>query len=98
MNASVSIQVLPKVSSDKEVIRIVDEVIEYIKSTGLSYYVGPTETAIEGDFDTLMEVIKQCNLLVIKAGASKVSSYIKLNYAPEGGVLTIEEKVSKHHS
>lgn len=98
MNASVSIQVLPKVSTDEEVIRIVDEVIEYIKSTGLTYYVGPTETAIEGDFNTLMDVIKQCNLIVIKAGAPKVSSYIKLNYAPEGGVLTIEEKVSKHHS
>ena len=36
-----------------EVIRIVDEVIDYIKSTGLSYYVGPCETSIEGDYDQL---------------------------------------------
>ena len=40
MNASVAIQVLPNVQDDDEVIRIVDEVIDYIKSTGLHYYVG----------------------------------------------------------
>ena len=41
MNASVAIQVLPTVTDEAEVIRIVDEVIDYIKSTGLNYYVGP---------------------------------------------------------
>ena len=39
MNASVAIQVLPNVQDDEEVIRIVDEVIAYIKSTGLNCYV-----------------------------------------------------------
>ncbi len=32
MSASIAIQVLPKVDSDQEVCRIVDQVIEYIKS------------------------------------------------------------------
>ena len=50
MNASVAIQVLPSVQDEEEVIRIVDEVIDYIKSTGLNYYVGPCETSIEGDY------------------------------------------------
>lgn len=35
MNASVAIQVLPTVASDEEVVRIVDEVIAYIKSTAI---------------------------------------------------------------
>ena len=48
MNASVAIQTLPEVKNDEELIRIVDEVIAYIKSTGLKCYVGPFETAIEG--------------------------------------------------
>ena len=39
MKASVAIQVLPDVSNEDELIRIVDEVIAYIKSTGLNYYV-----------------------------------------------------------
>lgn len=97
MNASIAIQVLPKVDSDQEVIRVVDEVIAYIKSTGLNYYVGPCETSIEGDYDELMDIVKECQKVAIKAGAKSVSAYVKINYRPEGEVLTIEEKVTKHH-
>ena len=97
MNASVAIQVLPKVNDDNEVIRIVDEVIAYIQSTGLNYFVGPCETSIEGDYDQLMEIIKECQKVAVKAGAKSVSAYVKINYRPEGEVLTIEKKVTKHH-
>ncbi|MBQ9936272.1 MAG: thiamine-binding protein [Lachnospiraceae bacterium] len=97
MNASVAIQVLPKCENDEELIRIVDEVIDYIKSTGISYYVGPCETSIEGDYDELMEIIKECQYVAIKAGAKEVSAYVKISYRPEGEVLTIERKVTKHH-
>ena len=97
MNANVAIQVLPKVDTDEEVIRIVDEVIAYIKSTGLSYYVGPCETSIEGDYDELMDIIKECQKIAVKAGAESVSAYVKINYRPEGEVLSIEKKVTKHH-
>lgn len=97
MNASVAIQVLPKADSDEELIRIVDEVIAYIKSTGLSYYVGPCETSIEGDYDELMEILKECQHVAVRAGAESVSAYIKVTYRPEGEVLTIEKKVAKHH-
>ena len=97
MNASVAIQVLPKVDSDEEVIRIVDEVIAYIKSTGFNYFVGPCETSIEGDYDKLMEIIKECQKVAVAAGAKSVSAYVKINYRPEGEVLTIEKKVTKHH-
>ena len=97
MNASVAIQVLPKTNDDNEVIRIVDEVIAYIRSTGLNYFVGPCETSIEGDYDQLMEIIKECQKVAVKAGAPAVSAYVKINYRPEGEVLTIEKKVTKHH-
>ena len=97
MNASVAIQVLPKVNSDEETIRIVDAVIDYIKSTGLSYFVGPCETSIEGDYEELMDIIKECQKIAVKAGAKSVSAYVKINYRPEGEVLTIEKKVTKHH-
>jgi len=98
MNASVAIQVLPHVDSDEEVIRIVDKVIDYIKSTGLNYYVGPCETAIEGEYLELMEIVKNCQLIAIEAGCPKVAAYVKINFSPEGGVLTIDQKVTKHHN
>ena len=46
-NASVAIQVLPKVLEQEETRRIVDAVIAYIASTGVRYVVGPFETTLE---------------------------------------------------
>ena len=83
MNASVAIQVLPSVEGE-DVIRIVDEVIAYIKSSGLNTYVSP------------FEIVKECQLICIRAGAPSVMSYVKINYKPDG-VWTIEKKVKKHH-
>ena len=97
MNASVAIQTLPEAQNDEELIRIVDEVIAYIKSTGLKCCVGPFETAIEGDYDELMDIVKECQYIAIRAGAPSVLAYIKVDYRPEGDVLTIERKVTKHH-
>lgn len=94
MNASVAIQVLPKVEGE-ETPRIVDEVIAYIKSTGLNYVVGPFETTIEGEYDRLMEIVKQCSLICVQAGAPSVMAYVKINYNP-AGVWTIDEKTLKH--
>jgi uncharacterized protein YqgV (UPF0045/DUF77 family) len=97
MNASVAIQVLPEAANEEELIRIVDEVIAYIKSTGLNCSVGPFETTIEGDYDELMDIVKECQHIAVKAGAPYVASYIKVVYRPEGDVLTIEKKITKHH-
>ncbi len=98
MQASVAIQVLPGVQDTDELVRIVDEVIDYIKSTGLNYYVGPFETTIEGEsYDQLMDIVKECQHVAIRAGAPSVSAYVKVAYKPEGGVLTIDQKVTKHH-
>ena len=56
MNASVAIQVLPTLP-DKELVPVVDKVIEYIQSQGLKTVVSPFETTIEGDYDKLMEIL-----------------------------------------
>ena len=99
MTASVAIQVLPKTDSDEELIRSVDEVIAYIASTGLRYEVGAYETTIEGtDYDQLMDIVKECQHVAIRAGAPKVSAYIKVEYEPEGEILTIDKKLSKYQN
>ena len=98
MKASIAIQVLPAAANSDELIRIVDEVIAYIKSSGLHCHVGPFETTIEGDdYDQLMDIVKECQHVAIRAGAPSVSAYVKVVYQPEGEVLTIDRKVTKHH-
>jgi len=94
--ASIAIQVLPKTASGEEVLRIVDKVIAYLKSTGLKVFVGPFESTIEGDFDRLWEIAKECQLICIREGAGSVSAYIKTVYNPTEGVWGIEMKTAKH--
>lgn len=98
MKANIAIQILPQTLDEDEVVRIVDAVIDYIRSTGLSYYVGPCETAIEGDnFEELMEIATKCTQIAVETGSVPVASYIKTSYKPDGSSLTIEKKTSKHH-
>lgn len=97
MSASIAIQILPKVDSDAEVCRIVDDVIAYIASRGLHYHVGPFETTIEGaSFDELMDIARTCMNVAVRSGAPKVSAYIKAVYQPEGEILTIDQKIGKY--
>ena len=97
MKASIAIQVLPSASTNDELIRIVDEVIAYIKSSGLHTHVGPFETTVEGDdYDQLMDIVKECQHIAIKVGAESVSAYVKVTWRPEGEILTIDKKIKKH--
>ena len=97
MKTSIAIQVLPAAPNTDELIRIVDAVIAYIQSTGLSYHVGPFETTLEGDdYDRLMDIVKECQHVAIRAGAKKVSAYVKIVYQPQGELLTIEKKTGKY--
>ena len=99
MSASIAIQVLPQTNDDQELCRMVDEVIAYIAATGLKYEVGPFETTIEGEsYDQLMDIVRECQHVAVRAGAPSVSAYVKIVYQPEGEVLTIERKVAKHHT
>jgi uncharacterized protein YqgV (UPF0045/DUF77 family) len=102
-HASLAIQVLPKVQAGgkeaegNEVIRIVDAVIAYLKGTGLNTFVGPFETTVEGDFDRIMEIAKECQIICIREGAESVSTYMKVFFNPGDGVWSIAKKVTKHH-
>ena len=94
--ASLAIQVLPQSAAGDEVLRIVDKVIAFIKSTGLKCVVGPFETVIEGDFVKLMDIAKECQMICIREGAASLLTYMKIAYNPNGGVWSIDEKIAKH--
>ena len=94
--ASIAIQVLPQSVAGDEVLRIVDKVIAYIKSTGLKTVVGPFETVIEGDFEKLMDIAKECQLICIREGAASLLTYLKIAYNPNYGTWSIDEKINKH--
>ncbi len=53
--------------------------------------------AIEGDYDQCMEILKNCQLVGAEAGCKHVMTYAKINFKPEGDVMTTEHKVAKYH-
>lgn len=90
---NLSLQVLP-VIPEEDIYTVVDKVIEFIDKSGVKYEVGPMETTMEGDLDTLLEIVKEAQNICINEGASRVVSIVKIDYKPEG--VTMDEKVAKY--
>lgn len=90
---NVSLQVLPLVP-EENVYQIVDEVIKYIKSTGVNFMVGPMETTMEGEFERLLDIVKEAQEICVKKGANRVISVVKIDYRSQG--VTMEEKIKKY--
>ncbi len=94
---SAAIQILPMNADNSEVIRIVDEAIAFIKSFGLHTVVGPFETTVEGDYDTIMKIVSEVTRISLGAGAEEIMTYVKICAKNDGDVLTINEKTEKHN-
>ena len=92
---SVSFEVLPGGLPDKAATyAAVDAAIAVVAASGLVYTVNPMETTIEGEYDTVMRVIKEAQEAVLQAGASRVFTLIKVDYDPSGS--SIAEKLAKY--
>lgn len=96
MKASMAIQVLPKTENEKELLRIVDSVIEIIANSGLNYVVGPFESTVEGDsMDEILDLLKLCHEKCLTEGAESVSCYVKLHQS-KSSILSIDDKIGKY--
>jgi uncharacterized protein (TIGR00106 family) len=91
---NLAIQVLPR-SESVGVYELVDEAIRVIRDSGLKYQVCPFETVIEGDYDTVMNVVRQVQEICLEAGADELLVNIKIQIRKNDDV-TIEEKVGKY--
>lgn len=91
---NVALQVLPS-SKDKHPYDIVDDAINIIQKSGLKHRVCPFETVIEGDYDRIMEVIKEIQISCLENGAESMISYIKIQTNKHHDVF-IEDKTGKY--
>lgn len=91
--ANLSLQILPVVDEDK-IYDVVDKVINVIQESQLKYDVGPMETTIEGDIDTLLSLVKRSLEVCKEAQVPRVAAVVKIDYKPAG--VTIDEKISKY--
>ncbi|MBF7084646.1 thiamine-binding protein [Desulfallas sp. Bu1-1] len=92
---NVSFQVIPQVRGGNSY-EVVDRAIEVVQRSGVKYEVGPMETTMEGELDELLEIVKRAQQACIDAGAARVMTLVKIDYAPGG--VTMEEKVGKYRN
>ena len=92
MKASIALQVLP-LSQGIDRIAIIDKVIDYLQTQGVTMVVTPFETVLEGDFDELMRILKEA-IEVAGQGADNVFANVKINI---GEILSIDEKLEKYN-
>lgn len=96
MMSSIAVQVLPMTADTEEVIRIVDHVIAYINKSGVNYQVGAFESTLEGDYDQLMDILKNLPKVAAQISDIPVMVYSKINMATDSDVLTIAKKTDKY--
>ncbi len=69
INSALAIQVLPMGIADRDTVwALVDQAIQAIDRTGLSYTVGPFETVVEGPLDQLLELASTVHRTVLAPG------------------------------
>jgi uncharacterized protein (TIGR00106 family) len=93
VSVNLSFQVIPAVPVE-EIYPVVDQAIAVVARSGVKYEVGPMETTMEGELDQLLEIVKDAQQACIEAGAARVVTIIKIDYAPGG--VTMEEKIGKY--
>jgi len=91
---NLAIQVLPR-SSTKGTYELVDIAIELIQKSGLIYRVCPFETVIEGQYDEVMNLVKDIHDAVYAGGAEEMITNIKIQTRYNQDVF-IEDKMKKY--
>lgn len=91
---NISLQILPT-SKEKHPYDIVDKAIQIIQNSGLKYKVCPFETVMEGDYDKIMDVIKNVQTTCLNSGAESIFANIKMQIKRDENVH-IEDKIEKY--
>lgn len=83
MNYLMSIQILPTHPQSRDGYKYISEAIEIIEDSGLTHFVGPLETTVEGSMDQLFNLVKKMNNYLADEGCDRVISNIKLVQSQE---------------
>ncbi|WP_054707197.1 thiamine-binding protein [Bacillus sp. JCM 19041] len=83
------IQLMPN-NKDDHTGGTVDKILAVIERSGLRHQVGPLETVVEGDFDSVMTVLRDAHQEAVDAGAEEIMTNVKMHYRTTG--VSLEDK------
>ncbi|ANE46111.1 hypothetical protein SY83_07275 [Paenibacillus swuensis] len=82
-----SVQIIPSVKGNEDVIPYVDRAIEVIQKSGVKHQVNALNTTLEGELPHLLEIVKDMNDAMIQAGCPRVMTQMTLYHNPEGASM-----------
>ena len=74
----------------------VARVLDIIDRSGISYRLNPMGTALEGDYDQVMQVVKEC-FLELEKDCNRISVSIKIDYR-KGQESRLNSKIKRIES
>ncbi len=89
-----AIQLVPVESGNIRPYQWIDEVIDLIKASGLSYEVGPFSTSIDADYKSVMDLIDKINQYLLARSCPEWLLNVQLQVR-SGSAIHSEEKVAK---
>ncbi|OPJ60843.1 MTH1187 family thiamine-binding protein [Clostridium oryzae] len=92
--ADVAVMPLLPAESEEQLYGYVDEVIDYIRKSGLKYEVGAMSTTIEGEYDDVFDLLKKIHKMPFNSGCTRVITVIRIDEKIDG--LSIDEKLKNH--
>lgn len=88
------------IGKGESVSQYVAECIKVVEASGLPYKLNPMGTVVEGDYDAVMAVVRECHMRVMGM-ASRVITTVKVDDRRgasgmiDGKVASVEEKMGK---
>ncbi len=92
MSVIVDFSIFP-IGKEESVSKYASRAVKIIKDSGLTHHIGPMGTAIEGEWDEVMQVIKRC-MEDLKKDCPRLYMTMKVD-CREGKSGRMEQKVSK---
>lgn len=91
---NLAIQVLPLYKGQEEGIAIIDKAIECIQASGLNYVVSPFETVVEGEYDVVIQLLREIHEVCYGVGATSLIINMKLQSSRNA--VSIDDKIGKY--
>lgn len=92
---NVAFQLLPN-APEEQAYKIIDRAIDVIKQSGIKYLVCPFETVLEGDYDAIMQLIKEIQEQSLDFVETGLISNLKIQMQKRKDVH-IEDKTGKYN-
>lgn len=92
--AVVEISVTPLGTATPSVSAYVADCLKIVKESGLNYQLTPMGTILEGDIDTIFDLVRRMHKAPFSAGAVRVSTLIKIDDRRDRADHTMAGKVA----